>query len=50
MLVTVKDGGHTWPGGDAYAPARYIGHTCRDFDANVLIWEFFKKHSRRVTR
>ncbi len=50
VLVTVKDGGHTWPGGDAYAPARYIGHTCRDFDANVLIWEFFKKHSRRVTR
>jgi len=50
VLVTVKDGGHTWPGGDAYAPARYIGHTCRDFDANVLVWEFFKKHSRRATR
>ena len=46
ILYAVEGGGHTWPGGVQYLPARVIGKTCRDFDANEVIWSFFKKHSR----
>jgi polyhydroxybutyrate depolymerase len=46
ILYAVDGGGHTWPGGVQYLPARVIGKTCRDFDANEVIWSFFKKHSR----
>ena len=46
ILYTVDGGGHTWPGGVQYLPARIIGKTCRDLDANEVIWSFFKKHSR----
>jgi len=46
VLYAVEGGGHTWPGGVQYLPARVIGKTCKDFDANEVIWSFFKKHSR----
>ena len=46
ILYVVDGGGHTWPGGFQYLPAGMIGKTCRDFDANEVIWSFFKKHSR----
>jgi polyhydroxybutyrate depolymerase len=46
ILYTIDGGGHTWPGGLQYLPARMIGKTCRDFDANETIWSFFKKHSK----
>jgi polyhydroxybutyrate depolymerase len=46
ILYTVKGGGHTWPGGLQYLPVRIIGKTSRDFDANEVIWSFFKTHSR----
>jgi polyhydroxybutyrate depolymerase len=43
-LVTVRDGGHTWPGADAFNVGLPIGKTSRDIDANELMWEFFGKH------
>jgi len=46
VLYTVDGGGHTWPGGLQYLPAWIIGKTCRDIDANEVIWSFFKRHSR----
>jgi len=46
ILDTVVGGGHTWPGGIQYAPARMIGRTKRDFDASEAIWEFFQAHRR----
>lgn len=46
ILYAIEGGGHTWPGGIQYLPARIIGKTCRDFDANEVIWTFFMKHSR----
>lgn len=46
ILYAVEGGGHTWPGGVQYLPAMVIGKTSRDFDANEVIWSFFKKHSR----
>jgi polyhydroxybutyrate depolymerase len=47
ILYSVEGGGHTWPGGFQYLPVWIIGKTSRDFDANVVIWSFFKKHSRQ---
>lgn len=48
VLYTVHGAGHTWPGGLQYLPARIIGKTSRDFDANRVIWSFFKKHTARL--
>ncbi|HLP72673.1 MAG TPA: PHB depolymerase family esterase [Bacteroidales bacterium] len=48
ILYTVEGGGHTWPGGLQYLPARHIGRTCRDFDANEVIWDFFKSHKKKI--
>jgi polyhydroxybutyrate depolymerase len=48
ILYSVDGGGHTWPGGFQYLPAWVIGKTSRDIDANEVIWDFFKKHSREV--
>ena len=45
-LITVKEGGHTWPGADAFNVGLPIGKTTRAVDANDVIWEFFSKHRR----
>jgi polyhydroxybutyrate depolymerase len=45
-LLTVDGGGHTWPGGPQYLPARAIGLVSRDFDASERIWEFFAPRGR----
>lgn len=45
-LVTIKDGGHTWPGADPFNVGLPIGKTTRDIDANEVMWEFFGKHRR----
>lgn len=46
ILYVIDGGGHTWPGGFQYLPAWIIGKTCKDIDANEIIWAFFKRHSR----
>jgi polyhydroxybutyrate depolymerase len=45
VLYAVEGGGHTWPGGQQYLPARIVGRTSRDIDANEVIWSFFKRHT-----
>jgi polyhydroxybutyrate depolymerase len=40
LLYKIIGGGHTWPGA-----ALNIGTTNRDINANVEIWNFFKKYS-----
>ena len=47
VLVTVAGGGHTWPGGRQYAPRLIVGEVCRDFNAEELIWDFFKRQLPR---
>ncbi|MBS1916814.1 MAG: hypothetical protein JST87_11095 [Bacteroidetes bacterium] len=42
-LLKVIHGGHTWPGGFQYLPKMIIGKTCKDFNAEEKIFEFFKK-------
>ena len=46
VLLTVKDGGHTWPGADAFNVGLPIGKTTRAIDANEVMWEFFSQHRR----
>ena len=42
-LYAIEGGGHHWPGGDQ--PLRLgMGNFSRDFDAGVVIWDFFKQH------
>ncbi len=43
-LVTVNNGGHSWPGGK-----RYTGGTepARDLSANEMMWRFFSRHPKR---
>ena len=43
-LITVENGGHTWPGKAQYLPRFAIGATARDFDGSEAIWEFFAAH------
>lgn len=43
---TLDGGGHTWPGGRHYLPRFMVGTVCRDFQAEVNIWEFFQRHHR----
>ena len=42
VLITITNGGHTWPGGRQYLSEKEIGKTSRDFDASEEIWRFFK--------
>lgn len=46
QLYSCQGMGHTWPGGKQYLPAEWIGPVTRDFDANQVIWDFLKQHSR----
>lgn len=48
ILVGIQGGGHTWPGGLQYLSEDKIGKTCRDFDANEMIWSFFKNQTRSI--
>lgn len=45
ILYEIQGGGHTWPGGVQYAPEFLVGKTCREVDANRVIWDFFARHS-----
>jgi polyhydroxybutyrate depolymerase len=45
-LVTIRDGGHTWPGADAFNVGLPIGKTSRDIDGNEVIWQFLGKHRK----
>jgi len=39
-LYAIKDGGHTWPGGEQYLNEKEIGKTSHAFNANEVIWSF----------
>ena len=46
-LIRIKNGGHTWPGGKQYLPKMIVGNVCRDFKAEKVIWDFFKRQLPR---
>jgi len=41
---TIRNGGHTWPGGRELLPEWLVGSVNRDVNASVLIWSFFSRH------
>lgn len=45
VLYRVEGGGHTWPGGEQYAPEWLIGPTCQAFNATGHIGSFLVRHS-----
>jgi len=47
VLYMIEGGGHTWPGGQQYLPEKIIGRTCRDIDANAVLWDFFKNYASK---
>jgi polyhydroxybutyrate depolymerase len=46
-FYTIEGGGHAWPGGEAKLGFGRSGPTPRDFDAGVVIWDFFQAHPKR---
>jgi polyhydroxybutyrate depolymerase len=40
VLYAVKNGGHTWPGGEQYMNEKEIGKTSNALNANETIWSF----------
>jgi polyhydroxybutyrate depolymerase len=45
VWYTVRDGGHTWPGGIPL-PEAITGPTSDAIDATRVMWEFFTRHAR----
>jgi polyhydroxybutyrate depolymerase len=39
-LYALKDGGHTWPGGEQYMSEKEVGKTSNALNANETIWSF----------
>ena len=48
VLYTLRDGGHTWPGGGEL-PEWFVGKTITDFDATAEMWRFFEQHPQQVS-
>ena len=48
LLWTLKDGGHTWPGGVSRLSERIVGKVNRDISASELMWEFFQRFSGKT--
>lgn len=46
-LITIKNGGHTWPGSPLKKWGKLgLGKVCHDISAAKIMWEFFKKHPK----
>lgn len=46
ILYTLREGGHTWPGGQPL-PEWFVGRTSNSIDATSVMWEFFRAHPLR---
>jgi polyhydroxybutyrate depolymerase len=47
-LYAIEGGEHRWPGGDEPFRLRSSGNI-RDFDAAIVIWDFFREHPMPAT-
>lgn len=43
VLYTIRDGGHTWPGG-GHLPEWFAGPTSHSIDASAEMWAFFRRY------
>lgn len=48
VLLRIEGGGHAWPDGHQYLPARLVGRPTRDF-GNSLLWRFLADHPMRAS-
>lgn len=45
VMYTIKDGGHTWPGGKfGFLGKRFLGEMNMEISANEIMWDFFQRH------
>jgi len=47
VVYTIRGGGHTWPGGQQYLPALFVGKVNHDINASEVIWDFLSQHKRQ---
>lgn len=47
-LVTIVDGGHTWPGSHPFNIGFPLGKTTREININDIMWKFFARHKRSI--
>ena len=47
VFYAIEGGGHAWPGGETIWTLARQRNTPRDFDAAAVIWDFFRKYTRR---
>jgi polyhydroxybutyrate depolymerase len=47
IFYTVEEMGHVWPGGRSHLPESIVGKTSDKINANEVIWEFFRTHSKK---
>jgi len=45
-LLSIKGGGHTWPGSDPFNIGFPLGLTSRELDFNEVLWTFFSKNRK----
>lgn len=45
-LISIKNGGHTWPGTDPFNIGFPLGYTHQQFDVNQAIWQFFSENRK----
>ena len=45
-LLTVENGGHTWPGRNPFNIGYPLGKTTQDIDINELMWQFFDRNRK----
>jgi len=45
MLYTIRDGGHTWPGGEQYSSEKEVGKVSYSLNANETVWGFLSTKS-----
>ena len=43
VLISIENGGHTWPGADDFNIGLPIGLTSKEIDINEYMWDFFSK-------
>ena len=48
VLYRIEGGGHTWPGGPQYLPARLVGRVSHDLDATGAVLEMARQETGRL--
>ncbi|NQX40984.1 polyhydroxybutyrate depolymerase [Pedobacter steynii] len=46
MLVSIQEGGHTWPGSDPFNIGFPLGKTSTEININELMWDFFSRNKK----